>query len=160
MHHEAYEFLRQHATTDVLTVIEIGSRNVNGTARDHFPNAIWTGLDLYEGPCVDVVCDAESWSPPSLVDLVVCCEVLEHARNWRDLIDAAERWLKPGGRFLMTCAGPGRIMHSHIDGLELRPGEYYTNLSEVDICLACLSAGLHHIRTTQCGNDTYAIARK
>ena len=46
MHVEAFAFVAQFSTTDPITVIEIGSRIINGTVRGLFPNAHWTGLDL------------------------------------------------------------------------------------------------------------------
>lgn len=156
MHLEAYEYMRKFATELPLTVIEIGSRDVNGTARDHFPNAKWTGLDLYDGPAVDVVVNAVLWSPPDKVDLVVCCEVLEHARNWKEVIRVAASWLKPGGRLLITCGGEGRIMHSHIDGLELRPGEYYRNITADEITEQFRANEIQQVQAIAAGADTYA----
>lgn len=130
MHKAAYEFIREHKTDATISVIEIGSRNINGTVRDHFPNATWTGLDLYPGPCVDVVCDATQWTPKSQVDLVICCEVLEHTPQVAEICNQAYEWLRDGGRFIGTAAGIGRAVHSAIDGRKLlHPGEHYANIS-------------------------------
>jgi len=158
MHTEAYEFVSKFATQDNITVIEIGSRDLNGSVRQLFPCAVWVGLDLYPGPAVDIVCDAASYVPDSLVDLVVCCEVLEHAPNWRELIQCAASWLQPGGRMIITCAGPGRAPHSHHDGGELREGEYYGNLSADAIAEELHYSGLHLISCDQSGEDTQAAA--
>lgn len=133
MHQQAREFVAQFATDAPLRVIEIGSRDINGNCRDLFPNADWTGLDLYAGPMVDVVCDAESWRPSEPVDLVICCEVLEHAKRWRGLLAASAHMLKPGGTLIVTCAGTGRRPHSHFDGGKLRAGEYYRNLTPENV---------------------------
>ena len=160
MHAEAFRFVSRFATHDALSVIEIGSRNINGTPRPLFPAASWIGLDLYPGPCVDWVGDCRDYVPASLVDLVVCTEVLEHARGWRQLIQCAASWLLPGGRMILTCAGPGRAPHSHHDGGALREGEYYGNLSANEIADELRTAGMIDIQTEENAavGDTYAIA--
>jgi len=43
-------------------VIEVGSLDINGTLRpiiEVFKPALYTGVDLFEGPGVDIVCDAK-----------------------------------------------------------------------------------------------------
>ena len=162
MHTEAFSFVSRFATRDALAVIEIGSRDINGTPRPLFQAASWTGLDLYPGPCVDWVGDCRDYVPASLVDLVVCTEVLEHARGWRQLIRVSASWLRPGGRVILTCAGPGRAPHSHHDGGGLRDGEYYGNLSADQIAEELHYAGMIEITTEEhpSRGDTYAIATR
>lgn len=162
MHPGAFEFVGRYATTAELSVIEIGSRDINGSVKPHFPGATWTGLDLIAGPAVDVVCDALDYEPPQKVDLVVCAEVLEHCMTWDSLIFHAASWLKPGGKLLITCAGPGRDPHSAIDGGPLHPDEHYGNISQTELIEELRFAGLTDIEVS--GNeywrDTYAIATK
>lgn len=160
MHAEAFKFVSRYATNDRIDVIEIGSRDVNGTVRSLFPSAKWTGLDLYEGPCVDWVGDATQYQPRNPVDLVVCCEVLEHAEQWRQLIQVAAAWIKPGGRMIVTCAGPGRNTHSAIDGGNLRAGEYYQNVTVGELCMAASWAGLQIEYAERLGTDTRMLASK
>lgn len=160
MHAEARRFISHFKTASPISVIEIGSRNVNGTIRDLFPNASWIGLDRSPGPCVDVVIDAEQYSPAERVDVVICCEVLEHANNWRAVIQRASSWLKPDGIFIMTCAGSGRKPHSAVDGGALRPDEYYRNLPFDEISAAMGAAGFESITDGSSGNDTRVCGRK
>lgn len=162
MHQAAFEFVAKHATSDPLSVIEIGSRNINGTVRDHFPAATWTGLDLHAGPSVNIVIDAINYMPRRPVDLVICCEVFEHCSYWGELINHVANWLKPGGRMIITCAGPGRDPHSAIDGGQLHPDEHYANISQQEMRDALEFAAFQQIEVS--GNeywkDTYAIATK
>lgn len=158
MHKAAYNWLRKWHDRRPVSVIEIGSRNINGTARDHWPNANWTGLDLYAGPGVDWVGDAMQYTPPEPVDRVICCEVFEHTSDWRWLIQRAATWLKPDGWILLTCAGPGRRPHSHHDGGQLRPGEHYQNVSASDLAEALMAAGFDLREVLQQNGDTYAAA--
>lgn len=160
MHVEAFKFVSRYATNDRIDVIEIGSRDVNGTVRSLFPSAKWTGLDLYDGPCVDWVGDATQYQPRNPVDLVVCCEVLEHAEQWRQLIQGAASWIKPDGRMIVTCAGPGRNTHSAIDGGDLRAGEYYQNVTVGELCMAASWAGLQIEYAERLGTDTRMLASK
>lgn len=157
MHREVREFVSHFATPEAVRVIEIGSLNVNGTIRDLFPNASWIGLDRVAGLGVDVVIDAETFDPVFPVDVVICCEVLEHADNWHRLIQSAFDWLVPGGVFVMTCAGLGRQPHS-CDGGELKPNEYYRNLSPVEIRAAIRAAGFRWQITRQVQTDVKSFS--
>jgi len=161
MHSAAFEFVGRYATDEPLRVIEIGSRDLNGTVRPHFPAANWIGLDLNPGPCVDVVCDALDYVPANPVDLVICCEVFEHTPNWGAIIAHAATWIVSGGRMLITAAGPGREPHSAADGGALRPGEHYENLTEDRLAEELHFAGFEEIETSgnQHWRDVYAVAR-
>ena len=48
-------------TGDPRAGLDIGGRDVNGTARDWFANTYWRGLDIRPGPGVDIVADATTW---------------------------------------------------------------------------------------------------
>lgn len=162
MHQAAFEFVGRYSTGDAISVIEIGSRNINGTVRDHFLRATWTGLDLYPGPAVDLIANALDYTPADLVDLVICCEVFEHAATWREIIHHIAHWLKPGGQIIITCAGPDRDPHSAIDGGKLQAGEHYANITQDQLAEELHYAGFEQIEVS--GNkewkDTYAIASK
>jgi len=160
MHAEAKTFVSQFSTSNPITVIEIGSRYINGTIRTEFPGAVWTGLDMRPGRCVDWVGNALDYIPESLVDLVICCEVFEHTDQWSEIIAHAEKWIQPGGRFIITCAGPGRKPHSAIDGGKVRAGEHYANITAAEMRPVIESAGLrveicHEVKT-----DLQVFARK
>jgi hypothetical protein len=160
MHQAAFDFIKQFSSKEEMSVIEIGSRNINGSVRSLFPNAEWIGLDLHEGPDVDWVGDSREYQPTEKVDMVVCCESLEHAEMWYDMVRTAAGWVKPFGRMLITCAGPGRAPHSHIDGCQLRPGEHYNNVSAVDMRRCLTDAGMTVLICHQLGDDTQAVAVK
>lgn len=131
MHPEALAFIRANIGKPA-SVLEYGSLNLNGSARVCAPRAQWFGVDLQPGPGVDLIADAADYVHPDPVDVVVCCEVLEHARHAGAITANARRSLKPGGVFLMTCATDGRAPHSAIDGGQVRPDEYYRNVPADD----------------------------
>ena len=80
--------------------------------------------------------------------------------------------LAPGGALLITCAGPGRLPHSAVDGGPLQTGEYYAGIP-ADVLKAWLTqAGLRDVRVTsgpgvdgarypdRTDADVYAVAVK
>lgn len=159
MHTEAMEFLRR--LTIEGPVIEIGSRNVNGSARDAFPGVLWRGIDTVEGDGVDIVGDVLNWWPETLdfISTVVCCEVLEHAEKWREILRHVAEW-EENITLVITCAGPGRKPHSAIDGGPLRDGEYYANISAEELRAELIKAGFRTVYADQHLTDTRAIAMK
>ena len=143
------------------SAVEIGGRDVNGSVADLLPpGCARTGIDVLPGPGVDVVADAAAWRPPEPVDLVICAEVLEHARDPAALVCAAAEMLAPGGALVLTCAVRPRREHSGVDGGPLRHGEPYRALwpGEVAGWLAA-SFPLLELRTDPARGDLYALAR-
>lgn len=122
-------------------VIEFGSLDINGSVRELIDCENYTGIDLVEGPGVDIVMDAVDFDAEERADLLVCCEVLEHAPDAEGLIWSAWSNLKPGGTFLVTCATDYREPHSAIDGGNLRPGEHYENIRAGWLVSVCDNVG-------------------
>lgn len=141
-------------------MVDIGSRDINGTVRHLFPNADYVGVDPVDGPAVDVVGDGTTWRPDEPVDVVVCCEVFEHTDAWPAICENAAAMLKSGGLFVVTCAGPGRGPHSAVDGRGIRDGEHYANVSIGELADVLEACGFVGIVTDQAGTDTRAAARK
>lgn len=162
MHAGPYSFVERYATDEPIRILEIGSRNINGTVRDHFPAADYVGVDLMPGPGVDVVGDASKQTFKKLFDLVLCCEVFEHTDRWPVLLSAAYMALRPGGRIIVTCAARGRRAHSGIDGGELRPDEHYSNLRAGDLAKEIEESGflLDTIEENHHWHDLYAFAHR
>ena len=153
MHSEAAEWLERYGSAQCLTVLEIGSLNINGSARVHWPNARWLGIDRQRGPGVDVVTDFLDWQSDSRWDAVVCCEVLEHCSDWRAIVGRVRPLLLQSGHFIGTCAGPLRTPHSATDGGPLRPGEYYSNLTADGLLQALQDAGFLRVIVHDTGHD-------
>lgn len=92
-------------------VLEIGSRNVNGTVRRFFKDCDYVGIDCTPGPCVDVVCLAHEYDSDEPFDVVVSCEAFEHDPYLPKTVENAMRLLRPGGLFVGTWASPTRKEH-------------------------------------------------
>lgn len=162
MHPAAYQWVAEHATREPVTVLDIGGRDINGSPRRLFPAATtYLVVDMLPGPGVDVVADATSWRADRAFDVVVCTEVFEHAAVWRQLCQAAYEQLAPGGLFITTMAGPGRAVHSALDGgPALCPGEHYANVNPDDLKGALADCGFTGIDVDQLGPDVRAVARR
>lgn len=87
-------------------VLEVGSFNVNGTPRTLFPGVEYTGVDMREGPGVDLVAEARDlpWGDGTF-GTVVSTEMLEHdTRPWLSIAEMA-RVLRHNGHLLLTARG-------------------------------------------------------
>jgi SAM-dependent methyltransferase len=120
-----------------LRVLEVGSLDVNGSVRRHFQDCDYTGLDVGEGPGVDVVCQGQDYdAPDAFFDVVISCEVMEHNPHWPETFANMVRLCRPGGLLVMTCATFGRVEHgtrrTTPEHAPLIPWDYYRNLGRRD----------------------------
>lgn len=147
MHQAVTDFIqatkaRFPASFQDCSVLEVGSRYINGTCRTFFRRCQYTGLDLAYGPLVDVVChvsDYEIHQQPdepmreNRFDTVISCEAMEHDKWWKESLQAMSDHTKPGGLLVITCAGPGRPEHgTHRSDPASSPAtnDYYRNVDE------------------------------
>ncbi len=100
-------------------IIEIGSLDVNGSLRSHvakYSPRKYIGVDIFEGPGVDVVCDAHDLLnrfPRESFDMVLSTEALEHVYDWRKVISNMKALLKPNGVLLITTRSIGDNYHGY-----------------------------------------------
>lgn len=146
MHAEAFAFINRVArdiTARRLRIVEIGSRDVNGSVRPIFAGHDYTGVDAAPGPGADVVADGAAWGDEAAYDLGLCCETLEHTAEAGAVVANLRRIVRPGGLLILTAAGEGRAPHSAVDGGPVRPGEYYANVTPA--MLAAWTAGCPYV---------------
>lgn len=162
MHEAVTDWVSQYAP-GVERVLELGSRNINGSVRSLFVDAVdYVGVDPVDGPDVDIVGDGATVFVPRSFDVAVCTEVLEHVDDTiaAGIITNAHRHLVSGGRFVMTCAGPGRRPHSAIDERPIRPWEFYRNVDADTLAVWLANAGFARWEIDQCGADMRCVAWK
>ena len=85
-----------------LSVLDVGSYNINGTYKALFNNPKWkyVGADIGKGPNVDMIIDEASVWPniaDDVYDVVICGQVLEHTKEPKDLAKAIARVTKVNG---------------------------------------------------------------
>lgn len=151
------------------SVLELGSRDLNGSCREileFFDIGPWFGIDIEDGPKVDLVADAAVYVHPDPVDCVICTEVFEHTPNWREILQRSFDNLRPGGTLLVTMAGPGRTPHSGRSQGSLASDEFYENVDPIDL-IAQMKLGLwsdvvveYHDWGLPHGGDVYLRAKK
>lgn len=169
MHQAAYDFVSRVAHSiwpRPMRVAELGSRDVNGRSgnchvRSLFAGAReYVGVDIGEGPDVDVVADARTWQPAKgAFDLIVTCETLEHVQQPWLVVENACRLLRSGGVFLATAAAPPRHPHSAL-GTSLRPGEYYANVTDAEMRQWLQGFAVSLVDAWSHPGDIYAFAVK
>lgn len=120
-------------------VLEVGSLNINGTIRIYFKDCDYTGIDVGEGPCVDIVCAGQDLDhPDSTYDTVASTECFEHNPYWAETFANMIRMCKRDGLVFMTCATTGRGEHGTSrtnpkdSPLSQVIWDYYKNLTEED----------------------------
>lgn len=107
-------FFENYCNRDNLKIVEIGSKNENGSLRDVAPkNCTYTGVDFSLGNGVDYVL-TDPYKFPFLdntFDVLVTSSCLEHSEMfWVTFLECL-RILKPSG--LMYCNVPSKDMEYH-----------------------------------------------
>lgn len=101
------------------SVLEVGSRDVNGTLRPHVTSlrpARYVGLDMVEGPGVDEIGLAEELEQrygSESFDLVLSTEMLEHVLDWHTVVLNLKRVVQRGGHLLITTRSKGFPYHEY-----------------------------------------------
>ena len=119
-----------------VSVLEIGSLNINGTVRDFFQTKSYLGVDVGPGPDVDLVAQGETLEfPDDSFDVAISAECFEHNPEWAATFANMHRM---SSRYVVfTCASDGRPEHgtrrSAPDSSPLTlEWDYYRNLNEQD----------------------------
>lgn len=100
-----------------------------------FEDCSYTGIDIGDGPNVDVVCPTHKYEGRGF-DVIISTECFEHDRHYKESLRNIIRMLKPGGLFLFTCATTGRREHgttSTNPSSSPFTNDYYKNITEEDV---------------------------
>ena len=99
------------------SVIEEGALDFNGSLRpivENFSPSSYIGVDIEAGPGVDQICDAKNLIEIfryNRFDVLICNELLEHVKNWQNVIHNIKNILKPRGILLITTRSKGTGYH-------------------------------------------------
>jgi len=123
-HESVLKFGRENLSKEDVEgkkVLEVGSLNVNGSLREYVKllhPASYTGVDIRQGPGVDMICNAEdllSAFRENTFDLVICTETLEHIRDWKKAVSNIKKVCKENGLLLITARSFGFPVHDEPD---------------------------------------------
>lgn len=98
-------------------ILEIGSCYINGSLRPIIENLDpieYIGVDMEKGPGVDLVMGAEELIEKfgkNYFDVVISTELLEHVKNWQEVISNIKNVCKPNGIILVTTRSYGFPYH-------------------------------------------------
>lgn len=123
-----------------VRVLEVGSYDVNGSIRKIFEGSEYLGVDLFEGPGVDIVGSGHVLDfPDGSFDISISSECFEHNPFWVETFKNMYRMTADSGKLVITCASRGRLEHGTTRTTpEKSPGsqkvgwDYYRNLEEAD----------------------------
>lgn len=119
-----------------VSVVEMGSLNINGTVRDFFDASYYLGVDVGPGPDVDLVAQGQDVDlPDDHFDVAISAECFEHNPEWAATFANMHRLAR--SYVIFTCASKGRPEHGT---RRCSPGsspltaqhDYYRNLNEQD----------------------------
>lgn len=119
-----------------VSVIEIGSLNINGTVRDFYNANMYIGVDVDEGKDVDIVEQGQDVKfPDRYFDVAVSAECFEHNPYWKETF--ANMYRMASKFVIFTCASEGRPEHgttrtTPADSPFTVNWDYYRNLNEKD----------------------------
>lgn len=148
-----------------VSVLDVGSLNINGTVRDFFTGGSYVGVDLAEGAGVDVVGFGESLDfADGSFDVCLSAECFEHNPEW--VATFANMVRMCSGLVMVSCATAGRAEHgtsrSHPGSspLSVQLWDYYRNLTEADFVAefdlgAMFSSWLFEVNEVSC--DLYLV---
>lgn len=91
-------------------ILDVGSRDINGTYRELFGNWLYVGLDMEPGPGVDLVPDdIYKWSEleDSTFDAVISGQTFEHIEHPSRTIAEIERVVKRNGHVCIVAPSAG-----------------------------------------------------
>ena len=130
---------------DNVSVLDIGSLDINGNNLYLFTNHVYMGIDVGRGKNVNYVSLGHEYLPldGKKYDVVISTECFEHDQFWDKTIkNVIDNLVREGGLFMFTCATTGRPEHgtrrttahdspftSKIDSWS----DYYMNLTEEDV---------------------------
>jgi len=93
-------------------VLDIGALDINGNNRYLFPGCDYIGLDIGEGPNVDVVCVGHEYAEPDgSFDVVISTNAFEHDMYFALTLRNMVRLLRPDGLMFWTCKTTGCTEH-------------------------------------------------
>lgn len=109
------QFLAKHPG-EFKTVLEVGSRDINGNIRDLFAGIDYTGVDMQEGGSVTEAVnghDLKGHFREKQFNLVCCFDMLEHDDKFWLTIENMREVLAPGGYLLIGVPSRNCPLHEH-----------------------------------------------
>ena len=113
---------------DNLDILDVGSYDVNGTSKDIFDYSNWkyTGMDIKEGPNVDVIYDNNGVFPfdDNIFDVVVSSNTFEHDPKFWITFSEMVRVAKNNAFIFIDTPSAGPVHRYPVDCWRFYPDAY------------------------------------
>ena len=119
--------------TGSISVLELGSYNINGTVRDHFKVKDYVGVDWRSGPGVDIVSYAHTLNLGRKFHTVISASMLEHDPHWASSLKAMVDHLHPEGAIFLSWGSA--LCPVHCDEVAPDGGFHALKVGDVIACL-------------------------
>jgi predicted SAM-dependent methyltransferase len=133
-------------------ILDVGSMDINGNVKGLFPPGWYKGIDMREGPNVDIVMNShdlvKKFGPKSF-DVVICFDTLEHDEKFWITVSQMKKVLRSGGWLLMGAPGRACPLHDF-------PGDYWRFMPESFTTLLNDMKNIHVETEMQPGSDIEA----
>ena len=117
MHESVMNFVSQCVDRYNLhdkTVLDAGSMDINGNARELFSTSRYIGIDMLPGKNVDIVMNSHELKfPDKYFDVVLSLECIEHDDQFWVSMKEIGRVLRPGGVLILTTRSIGFQYHPY-----------------------------------------------
>ena len=149
-----------------LSVVDIGSYDVNGTYRPLFAHEGWRyiGVDLEQGPGVDVVLTSPYRLPmkSDSVDIVVSGQAFEHVEFFWLSFSEMLRVLRPGGMIFLIAPSRGPEHRYPQDCWRFYPDGYraLAKFADCELVEVTTDWGPHEDADSGPWGDTVGVFRK
>ena len=98
------------------SVLDVGSLNVNGEVRQFFPETKFTGIDMRDGPGVELIIrgnQIKDWFLHETQDAVLCLNTLEHDDRFWETLEQMKDVLEVGGYMIIITPTINFPIHDH-----------------------------------------------
>lgn len=109
------DFVKDYLIENNLSILDVGSYDVNGTFKDLFKGHIYMGLDIIEGQNVDIV-SKDLYRYPfedETFDAVISGSTIEHIQDIFRWVKELARIVKKGGFVCIVGPSVHRDQHRH-----------------------------------------------
>lgn len=152
-------------------VLDVGSLDINGGPHELLNPIEYVGVDLAEGPNVDLVARGEELDfPTGSFDLSMSSECFEHNPCWQPTLVNMVRMTRRGGLIVFSCATTGRPEHgtTRSDGgfsapLAVGQGqEHYANVTPRQVATVLNGVPLagHFMQVNRSNYDLFFVGLK
>jgi len=109
-------FIEKYLNPEIeLDILDIGSRNVNGTFKLAFYSPKWhyIGIDIIEGDNVDIIVEPYNWKLDKKFDIIISGSTIEHVEDLKEWALQVKKILKLNSLVYFDAPFDFPMLHRH-----------------------------------------------